>query len=229
MPVEFLTDDEAAAYGRYVGRPSQADLERVFFLDDEDMALVDQRRGDHMKVGFALQLVTVRWLGTFVDEPLDVPGAVLEFVAGQLGVADQLVVNKYGERVKTLSDHQLEIRRAEGLRDFTEAQDELVGWVTARSWTSGDGPKAIFVDAIEWMRERKILLPGVSRLARLVARVRDDPTHRLWAELEGLLTTAQRRVLTGCWRSRRGCGCRTWNGGARGRRRGEADRRSSRR
>ena len=106
LPVEFLTDDEAAAYGLYAGSPSQADLERVFFLDDEDMDLVDQRRGEHMKVGFALQLVTVRWLGTFLDDPLDVPAAVLEFVAGQLGVADPLVANKYGERVKTLSDHQ---------------------------------------------------------------------------------------------------------------------------
>ncbi len=195
MPVEFLTDDEAAAYGRYAGSPSQADLERVFFLDDEDMDLVGQRRGEHMKVGFALQLVTARWLGTFLDDPLDVPAPVLEFVAGQLGVADPLVVNKYGERVKTLSDHQVEIRRAEGLRDFTEAQEELAVWVTARSWTSGDGPKAIFLDAIAWMRERKILLPGVSRLARLVARVRDDTTHRLWADLEGLLTPVQRRVL----------------------------------
>jgi hypothetical protein len=34
MPVEFLTDDEVAAYGRYTGPPSQADLERVFFLLD---------------------------------------------------------------------------------------------------------------------------------------------------------------------------------------------------
>ncbi len=194
MPVEFLTDDEAA-YGRYAGSPSRADLERVFFLDDEDMDLVNQRRRDHMKMGFALQLVTVRWLGTFLDDPLNVPVSVLEFVAGQLGVADPLVVDKYGERVKTLSDHQLEIRRAEGLRDFTEAQEELAGWVAAWSWTSGDGPKAIFLDAIAWMRERKILLPGVSRLARLVARVRDDTTHRLWAELEGLLTPVQRRVL----------------------------------
>jgi len=227
MPVELLTDNEAAGYGRYAGGPSQADLERVFFLDDADMDLVNERRGDRMKMGFALQLVTARWLGTFLDDPLDVPASVLEFMAGQLGVADPPVVMKYGERVKTLSDHQIEIRRAEGLRDFTEAQDELAGWVAARAWTSGDGPKAIFLDAITWMRERKILLPGVSRLARLVARVRDDTTHRLWAELERLLTPVQRRV-PGCWRSRPGRGCRTGRGGARGRRRAAAARRSSR-
>jgi hypothetical protein len=48
MPVEFLTDDEAAAYGRYAGTPSQADLDRVFFLDDEDLKLVRRHRGDHL-------------------------------------------------------------------------------------------------------------------------------------------------------------------------------------
>ncbi len=69
--------------------------------------------------------MAVRWLGTFLDNPLDVPATVLEFVAGQLGVSDPLVARKYGERVKTLSDHQLEIRRAEGLRDFTEAGSDL--------------------------------------------------------------------------------------------------------
>jgi hypothetical protein len=72
MPVEFLTDEEAAAYCQYASAPSQADLERVFFLDDEDRALVGRRRGEHMKLGFALQLVTVRWLGTFLEDPLEV-------------------------------------------------------------------------------------------------------------------------------------------------------------
>ena len=115
----------------------------MFFLDDEDLALVNLRRGDHMKAGFALQVVTARWLGTFLEDPLDVPAAVLDFVAGQLGLADPSVVKKYAERVKTKSDHQQEIRQAYGLRDFAGAEAELVGWVAARAWTSGDGPKAL--------------------------------------------------------------------------------------
>lgn len=69
MPVEFLTDDEVASYGRFIGAPSRAVLERVFFLDDEDQALVAARHGEHSQLGFALQLVTVRWLGTFLEDP----------------------------------------------------------------------------------------------------------------------------------------------------------------
>jgi hypothetical protein len=41
----------------------------------------------------------------------------------------------------------------------------------------GDGPKAIFADGVAWLRERKVLLPGVTTLARLVASVRDETTR----------------------------------------------------
>jgi len=144
MPVEFLTDDEAAAYGRYADAPSQADLERVFFLDDEDRTLVDRRRGEHMKVGFALRLVTVRWLGTFLEDPLDVPGAVLDFVALQVGMADPSQVKQYTERTKTRFDHQWEIRRACGLREFADVErSSSAGWRRAcgrREMAQGDLP-----------------------------------------------------------------------------------------
>lgn len=47
MPVEFLTDEEAAAYGAYHEAPSRAKMEQVLFLDAVDRRLVTCRRGDH--------------------------------------------------------------------------------------------------------------------------------------------------------------------------------------
>lgn len=58
MPVELLSDEEAARYGRFSRAPSRAELERAFYLDDVDKAPVASRRGDHSRLGFALQLTT---------------------------------------------------------------------------------------------------------------------------------------------------------------------------
>lgn len=195
MPVEFLSDNEVAAYGRFTAAPSRADLERVFFLDDEDRALVAVRRGEYSQLGFALQLVTVRWLGTFLEDPLDVPVVVLDFVAEQLGVDDSSRVQEYTRRRTTSFEHQLLIRRVYGWVDFTVVEADFVRWMSARAWTSGDGPKAIFVDAMGWLRRRKVLLPGVTTLVRLIARLRQEAAERLWGGLEVLVTGSQRYVL----------------------------------
>ena len=168
----------------------------MFFLDDDDLKLVCKHRGDHMRAGFALQLVTVRWLGKFLEDPLEVPDGVLEFVAGkQLGMAELAEVKRYTERGHTRFDHQWESKKERGYREFDHAEDEFARWAAARSRATGDGPKAIFTDGLAWLRERSILLPGVTTLARLVASVRDETTRQLLEELAALPDPVQRRAL----------------------------------
>ena len=101
VPVEFLSDDQAAAFGRFVGEPSQNDLERFFHLDDADQELIRRRRGEHSRIGFAVQVGTARFLGALLADPLDVPWTVVDYVAAQLGIADPSVVKRYTERVET--------------------------------------------------------------------------------------------------------------------------------
>jgi len=57
VPVEFLSDQEAAAFGRYGGSVPQADLERFFFLDDGDRLLAGGMRGDHNRLALDALLV----------------------------------------------------------------------------------------------------------------------------------------------------------------------------
>ena len=36
--------------------------------------------------------------------------------------------------------------------DLPAFKDELTGWIEARAWTTGDGPRAVFADSVDWLR-----------------------------------------------------------------------------
>src|SRR5438105_1666679 len=101
MPVDFLTEDQQQRYGRYSGDPSLAQLGRYFHLDDTDIGHVNRGVTDHNKLGFGVQLGTVRYLGTFLTDPTDVPATVVAFVAAQLGIAGPECLARYLDRSTT--------------------------------------------------------------------------------------------------------------------------------
>lgn len=183
MPVEFLSDEEAAAYGAFSGAPSVAKLDRFFLLDDADRELVRRRRGDTYRLGFAVQLGTVRFLGTFLADPLAVPWSVPEYVARHLGITDPSVVKVYGTRASTQWEHTAEIRTAYGYVDFGAREARLREFLLARAWTRPERPTAVFDQAVAWLRRCRVLLPGVSVLARFVSQVRAESASRLYSTI----------------------------------------------
>jgi hypothetical protein len=59
---DFLAAAQVGLYGKFGAPPTDMELERFFFLDDGDRRLIAKRRDDATKLGFALQLTTVRFL-----------------------------------------------------------------------------------------------------------------------------------------------------------------------
>lgn len=180
MPVEFLSDDEAAAFGRFAEDPTQAELERYFFLDDEDRKLVEQHRGQHNRLGFAVQMCTVRYLGTFLADPLMIPTAVADYLAAQLKIEDPSCLKHYAARQNTQWEHTAEIRDEFGYYDFAEKREAVRAFLLARASTRVESSKALF-DAV--MREQQVLLPGVSILIRLVSECREAAAANLHTTL----------------------------------------------
>lgn len=121
----------------------------------------------------------MRFLGTFLPDPLDVPGLVVEYLGRQLGVADPSVVKTYAERLTTQWEHTAEIRQGYGYCDFASGEGRLREFLVARAWARSERPTELFDQAITWLRAERVLLPGVSVLVRLVAEVRSQSADRL--------------------------------------------------
>jgi TnpA family transposase len=196
MPVDFLTQEQEQRYGRYTDEPSPSQLTRYFHLDDADRERIAVCRGAYNKLGYALQLGTVRFLGTFLTNPLDVPAGVIHFLATQLGLAETTNLEPYRDG-RQHWEHANEIKEAYGYRDFQTQPDlfRLTRWLYTRAWLGTERPIVLFDLTTARLVEHKILLPGASVLERLVASVRDHAQERLWHLLAQIPTAEQRYLL----------------------------------
>lgn len=182
MPVNFLTQEQEKSYGKYTGDPSTEELERYFYLDSKDRSLINIRRGDHNKLGFAVQVCTVRFLGDFLESPIDVPESIIQYVAKQLNISDPLeTINQYSKRQGTHNEHAGEIKREYGYYELIEFPKafQFVRWIYTRTWLSYERPSVLFDLSTTWLIDHKILLPGITTLSRLISKIRDWVSERL--------------------------------------------------
>lgn len=196
MPVDFLTLLQRKSYGCFASEPAPDQLAKYFHLDKSDHQLISERRGEHHRFGFALQLCTVRFLGTFLKNPIEVPDSVIAYVGAQLGT-DRDCLPRYLERRQTHMEHAFEIADRLGYKYFDEQPEKwrLIRWLYERAWLTAERPSVLFDLATARLVDRKILLPGVTTLERLVASVRERAENRLWKTLAGLPSLKQMEKL----------------------------------
>ena len=197
MAVDFLTSEQKAEYGQFYGEPNEVQLSRYFHLDESDKAFILNRRGDQNRLGFALQLTSARFLGTFLSEISSVPPYVQIYVARQLSISDISPLADYAQRDTTKREHTALIRNQYGYHEFNDSPwaFRLSRLLFTRAWISNERPSLMFDFATAWLIQHKVLLPGVSTLARLISEIRERAVNRLWKRLSLLPTIEQKEKL----------------------------------
>ena len=198
MAVDFLTPEQKAHYGQYAGEPSEGQLARYFHLSESDLAFVANRRGDQNRLGVALQLTSVRFLGTFLPDIAVVPTNAKQFVGRQLSIAVSALTD-YAQRDTTKREHNALIRNQYGYKEFGDRPwvFRLSRVLYAHAWISNERPSVMFEIAAAWLVQHKVLLPGESTLSRLIAEIRKRAADRLWHQLSSLPNETQRASLEG--------------------------------
>lgn len=194
MPVGFLTDAERERLNDFPDNIPYDDLSAYFTLTENDIQEVNRQRGDYNRLGFALQLCVLRYLGFVPDDLSTAPALAIEFVAEQLSVAATAIAT-YGQRIATRTVHLQQIQGYLGFRKATPVDlDRLEQWLLVRAMEH-DKPTLLLQLGCEQLRREHIVRPGISRLERLVATARHQTQEETYRLLLPLLTPSRRTWL----------------------------------
>ena len=193
MPLELFNRAERARLDSFPSLVSSEDLQRDYHLTRKDKAVIARQRRPTNRLGFALQLCTLRHLGFIPDDLLGPPPEVLHFVADQLDVTPG-ELSRY-QRQATQNDHLREVMAHLGFRRAAPLDDAaLESWLTQRA-LEHDRPLLLFNAACTFLKRRRVIRPGITALERLISEARTR-AHRLTYEaLEPLLTSEVKGVL----------------------------------
>ena len=167
---------------------------RHYTLSSEDLALINRRRGDPNRLGFALILCYLRFPGRILQQGEQPPAALCAFVAEQLSLA-ATQFGDYAKRDQTRREHVLEIENALGLRPLTRGlYRELAAWLLPAALATDHGPTLV-ATLLEELRARRIVCPPLAAIERLAGSVRARKQRQLWRQLADELTDQQRQSL----------------------------------
>jgi hypothetical protein len=172
MSTSFLPVAEREQWQRFPAAIPQDDLAVYFLLSEDDQREVNRQREPFNRLGYALQLCTLRYLGFVPTDFTATPEAAVTFVADQLGIAPR-VLAQYDNR-RTQSDHRRYVRAYLGFRTATPL--DLYGlqtWLGERA-LEHDKPTLLLQLACEQLHRERIVRPGVTRLERFVATAREQ-------------------------------------------------------
>jgi TnpA family transposase len=169
-------------------------LRKCFTLTKPDLEQVAQCRGPTNRLGFAVQLCTLRWHGYFLPDTSEVPGSAVEMIGSQLGLLP-LSLENYPQNEKTRFEHLDRIRQHLGfVRCDAPQRDRLLKHLTemAQQLTRAT---ALRQAAHGWLKQERIVRPGRTTLRDLLVCAREAGLQNIYTILTRDLSLEQEREI----------------------------------
>jgi TnpA family transposase len=192
----ILTDEQRLWLTTIPPDLSQKELVRYYTLSPDDIAFIQRHYKDENRLGIAVQLCGLRYPGRRLVDLLPIPEPVLGYIAEQMDIAPEAFTD-YGQREATIYEHRNDIRQAYGYRNY-DARDQLplTRHLLPLAMES-DEPVPLVQTALDYMRQQRIIAPGITTTESLVWRAQRIARRRVYQRLTKMLSPMQRLQLDG--------------------------------
>ena len=188
MPLDFLTQAERQRYQQLPAAIPERDLRQHFHLSEADLGFVATFRGATSRLGMALHLGLLRYLGYLPDAwAVNVTAELRAFVAGQLADGALVDLAGYGRREATRTAHLQAALQHLGWSKWTPLeQGWLESWLLERA-LEHDNERLLLDLACQKLRQHQLLRPAIGTLERLVGSLAEQAHRESFRRLRPLL------------------------------------------
>ncbi|WP_236054764.1 DUF4158 domain-containing protein [Mycobacterium sp. SM1] len=192
MPVRYLSDPELARLSSWPDEIAVEDAVTYFTLSADDLVLRQSvvaggLQRQHNRLGVAVQLSTLPWLGWIPDDLAGCPPLALHRLAQALGIgpdtSSALLAEYGGWQGRTRREHRTRVLARLGWRLCATGERKLLDEFLLARALEHDAPGVLPQLACDWLRAERIVRPPADSLTRRVAAARDaaraETYHRL--------------------------------------------------
>lgn len=190
----LLTEDQRKELIRIPENISEWEIAKYYTLREYDFDIINQKRREHNKIGFAVQLCCLRYPGWSLIHIDEIPDTVLSYISIQINVHIEKFKD-YAQREKTRREHLQEIQKIYGYKSFTENDSIKLDEYLMPYAMENDNSIRLIRLAIEYLREQKIILPGITTIEKIVSRISRSAEERVYEIINSSITSGQRQQL----------------------------------
>lgn len=164
-----------------------------YILSDEGIIRIKQKRDDHNRLGFALQLCALHYPGRYLNAEDILPKEMVEFVGSQIGLSE-IQLSNFTYKSATRYEHLRALQQHYGYLPFHRLEAEFVIWLTQAAIETRNNVElaALFVQEC---RRRKLILPGITVIERLCANARVTAEREIVGRIASRLDERMKKNL----------------------------------
>ncbi|QOY37630.1 Tn3 family transposase [Anaerobacillus isosaccharinicus] len=191
---EILSSEQREEYLKIPPQLNKDLLSAYFTLTEYDIEIVNKRRRDHNRLGFAIQLCVLRYPGWSLTDVEPIPKYIIDHLAKQLHVRSQ-EYDSYAKRISTKYEHLEEIRQLYGYTNFNPSVYRIFSKFLLKYALQSDNITFLITTLIDELRKNKVILPGITTIERMVWETRKRAEKKTYKVLIASISGLQKRSL----------------------------------
>jgi hypothetical protein len=172
------------------------ELIRYYTLSEPDLAVIRQRRGNHNRLGFAVQLCCLRYPGFILPPGVDPPSQLAAIVGKQLRIESDFWP-QYAQRSETRREHLAELQAWLNLTPFAAADYRRSVRQLAELAQQTDRGIVLAEALVKMLRQQRIIMPAIDVIERVCSEALTQGTRQVFEALTAPLSGCHYRVLDG--------------------------------